>query len=89
MSRRALELPPLLPGVEVDPAVVARSITEPAVELGKTLAELMDSESAVTHTRECRNEARERLQSRSAQVEGFYQALCDLAGYRRTVKRLR
>ncbi len=77
-----LELPAPRPGVEIDLALAAASVEQPAAELGRTLAALADCEAGERHARARRDEERDGLEDFSGKVGRFESALRDLAEHR-------
>lgn len=79
-----LDLPVPEPGVEVDPALAARSFEQPMTGLGETLDALAECQGAVRHAGVRRDEALERLAVFAVKVARLYQALAELAGHERS-----
>ena len=79
----ALDLPEPGPGVEIDIALVARSVEQPMKSLGETLAELAECQGAARHAKAERDDAHKRLVVYADKVARFYKALHDLAHHER------
>ncbi len=85
----ALEMPPVRPGVEIDPLAMVRGFETPMRELGATVAELAEVEATVRHLRAKKAEQLERLKLFAGHVERYFVALYDLAGCPELAQRLR
>ncbi len=89
LSDPELRLESALPGVHINPQMVADNLAAPVRELGAALKRLHDSESETHHTQSQKDKALDRLLEFDGQVARFFEAFYVLAGHDLLANRLR